>query len=468
MHLPGAAPATGVGHLQSGVPPTGPTYVLGRASTPGAAEVRQFLARNGVPFQWVDLNVDPLLRLVAAPDALADVRLPLVLFADGSTLQGPVRYMRTRFVKATPADAPPLVTLEDQQAHRETALFKHELATRVGLPTSPQHDLYDVVILGAGPAGLTSALYAASEGLRTLVVEAVAPGGQAGTSARIENYPGFPHGVSGADLAGDIHTQAIRLGAEILIGAEVVSAAPAADQTLALELTSGATIHARSGIAATGVHYRRLDAPGVDRLVGAGVNYGSSPADAPQYRDGDVVIVGGANSAGQAALHLAEYARRVTLVCRSHSLRLGMSRYLVERIESHPRIVVLTNATVVEAHGDQQLDAVIVADPDSDSIKLRADAMFVLIGAEPVSAGVAGWLSRDRQGFLVTGLDLLGGSNPQPRWPLERSPMALETSQPGVFVAGDIRHGSIKRVASAVGEGAMAVTLVHQYLAHLS
>jgi thioredoxin reductase (NADPH) len=357
--------------------------VLGRASTPGAAEVRQFLARNGVPFQWVDLNVDPLLRLVAAPDALADVRLPFVLFADGSTLQGPVRYMRTRFVKATPADAPPLVTLEDQQAHRETALFKHELATRVGLPTSPQHDLYDVVILGAGPAGLTSALYAASEGLRTLVVEAVAPGGQAGTSARIENYPGFPHGVSGADLAGDIHTQAIRLGAEILIGAEVISAAPAADHTLSLELTSGATIHARSGIAATGVHYRRLDAPGVDQLVGAGVNYGSSPADAPQYRDRDVVIVGGANSAGQAALHLAEYARRVTLVCRSHSLRLGMSRYLVERIESHPRIVVLT-------------------------------------------------------------------------------------SQPGVFVAGDIRHGSIKRVASAVGEGAMAVTLVHQYLAHLS
>jgi thioredoxin reductase (NADPH) len=359
--------------------------VLGRASTPGAAEVRQFLARNGVPFQWVDLDVDPLLRLVAAPDALADFRLPLILFADGSTLQGPARYMRTRFVKATPADAPPVVTLEDQQAHFETALFKHELATRVGLPTSPQHDLYDVVIVGGGPAGLTSALYAASEGLRTLVVEAVAPGGQAGTSARIENYPGFPHGVSGADLADAIHTQARRLGAEM-----------------------------------------------------------------------------------QAALHLAEYARRVTLVCRNHSLRRGMSRYLVERIESHSRIVVMTNATVVEAHGDQQLDAVIVADPDSDSIELRADAMFVLIGAEPVSAGVAGCLRRDRHGFLVTGLDLLEDNDQSPRWPLERSPMALETSQPGVFVAGDIRHGSIKRVASAVGEGAMAVTLVHQYLTHSS
>jgi thioredoxin reductase (NADPH) len=468
-NVPAVTPATGAGQTRPSLLPSGPTYVLGRASTPGVPEVRQFLARNDVSFQWVDLDADPLLRLLGGSNALSEARLPLIVFADGSTLQGPSRYMRNRFVKAMPTDAQPLVTPEDQRAHVETALFKHELATRVGLPTTPQHDLYDIVVLGAGPAGLTSALYAASEGLRTLVVEAVAPGGQAGTSARIENYPGFPHGISGADLAGSIHTQAVRLGAEILIGAEVVSAAPCPDRTLVLELTSGSTVHARTGIAATGVHYRRLDAPGVEPLVGAGVHYGSTPADAPQYRNRDVVVVGGANSAGQAALHLADYARRVTLVCRSHSLGLGMSRYLHHRVEAHDRIAILTSAEVVETRGEQHLEAVVVAAHDQEHIELPADAMFVLIGARPVSAGVAGWLRRDTHGFLVTGPDLLDGSDHRRWWPLDRSPLPLETSQPGLFVAGDIRYGSIKRVASAVGEGAMAVTLVHQYLAnHLS
>ena len=272
-----------------------------------------------------------------------------------------------------------------------------------GLAERPQHELYDVVILGAGPAGLTAALYASSEGLRTLAVEAVAAGGQAGTSARIENYPGFPQGISGAELAESTHVQAVRLGAEILIGVELISAGPAEDGTLALQLTSGDTVRARTGIAATGVQWRRLEAPGVEELIGAGVDHGSSPSEAPLDRDGDVFVVGGANSAGQAALHLAGFARKVTLVCRADSLAEGMSRYLVERIEADERIDVRTASTVVEARGEHSLEMLVLADKQGEKVKARADALFVLIGAQPVSAGVEGWLRRDPYGFLMTG-----------------------------------------------------------------
>ena len=270
--------------------------------------------------------------------------------------------MRTRFVPATQHGAVSAVSAEDQQAYLETKLFKHELATRVGLPTRPQHELYDVAILGAGPAGLTSALYAASEGLRTLVVEALAPGGQAGTSARIENYPGFPDGISGAELAASIHAQATRLGAEVLVGAELVGAMPGESGTLELELTGGTTVRARAGIAANGVHYRRLEAPGVDELIGAGVHYGSSPSEAALCRNCDVVVVGGANSAGQAALQLADVARSVTVVCRADSLEQSMSRYLVDRIQTHDRIEIRTGAEVTEARGDERLGSVVIRD----------------------------------------------------------------------------------------------------------
>jgi thioredoxin reductase (NADPH) len=221
---------------------------------------------------------------------------------------------------------------------------------------------------------------------------------------------------------------------------------------------------ARTGIAATGVHWRRLEAPGVDGLIGAGVHYGSSPGDAPLYRDGDVFIVGGANSAGQAALHLAGFARKVTLVCRADSLDEGMSRYLVERIEAHDRVDVRTASTVVEAHGDHSLEMLTIADKHGQKFEVRADALFVLIGGQPISAGVEGWLRRDPYGFLMTGPDLLADGGRGKWWPLERDPYLLEASHPGVFVAGDLRHGSIKRVASAVGEGAMAIALVHQFL----
>jgi thioredoxin reductase (NADPH) len=438
-------------------------YLLGRAATPGAAETRQFLSRNGVAFRWVDIDDDPLMRLLAVDAALTDVRLPCVLFPDGSVLEGPARFMRTRFIPATRHGAIPPVPADVQQAHLDTKLFKHELATRVGLTTKPQHDLYDVAILGAGPAGLTAALYAASEGLRTLVVEALAPGGQAGTSARIENYPGFPDGVSGAELAASIHAQAARLGAEILVGVELVRAMPGDGVPFEFELTGGTNVRARASLAANGVHYRRLEAPGVDELIGAGVHYGAAPSEAALCRNCDVVVVGGANSAGQAALHLADVARSVTVVCRSDSLDRGMSRYLVDRIEAHDRIQVRNPAQVVEARGDERLASVVIRDENhGEEIEAGADALFVMIGAEPITAGVEGWLARDDHGFLVTGPDLLGDGLRS--WPLDRPPLFLESSQPGLFVAGDVRHGSIKRVASAVGEGAMAVALVHQYL----
>jgi len=403
------------------------------------------------------------MRLLAEDPAFVDVRPPCVLFPDGSVLEGPERFMRTRFVAATRHGAVPAVSEADQQAHLDTKRFKHELATRVGLTTRPQYDLYDVAILGAGPAGLTAALHAASEGLRTLVIEALAPGGQAGTSARIENYPGFPDGISGAELAANIHSQAVRLGAEILIGAELVRAMPGNGVPFEFELTDGTTVRARASIAANGVHYRRLEAPGVDELIGAGVHYGASPAEAALCRNCDVVVVGGANSAGQAALHLADVARSVTLVCRSDTLDRGMSRYLVDRIETHDRIQVRNRSEVVEARGDERLETVVIHDDNrGETIETAVDALFVMIGAEPMTTGVAGWLRRDDHGFLVTGQDLLGDG--QPVWPLDRAPLFLEEGHPGLFVAGDVRHGSIKRVASAVGEGAMAVTLIHRYL----
>jgi thioredoxin reductase (NADPH) len=442
------------------------TYLLGRASTPGAPETREFLTRNDVPFQWVDVENDPLVELVQGHAQLTGRRYPSALFADGSILEGPERFMHTRYVRGTPTGTVSPVPPEDERAYAETALFKQQLAERVGLPTRPARDFYDLVIVGAGPAGLTAALYGASEGLSTLVVEAIAPGGQAGTSARIENYPGFPHGVSGAELAASIYAQASRLGAEIVIGAELLTAAPTDRRTIRLELTGGALIEARTGIAATGVHYRRLEVPRVEEFVGAGIHYGSAPGEAVRLRGRDVVIVGGGNSAGQAALHMAEHARAVTLVSRSPSLRQGMSNYLVERINQHPRIAVRTSTHIAEVRGDSHLESVtLTREADDRTEDLAADAMFLLIGGQPVTAGVEGWLRRDSHGFLLTGQDLIADAPRDQWWKLSRDPYPLESSQPGVFVAGDLRHGSIKRVASAVGEGAMAVSSIHQYLA---
>jgi thioredoxin reductase (NADPH) len=360
--------------------------------------------------------------------------------------------------------APARTAPQHAEAYLTSTRWRSELARRAGLRTQPERELYDVVIVGAGPAGLTAAVYAASEGLRTVVVERVAPGGQAGSSARIENYPGFPQGISGAELATSVHQQALRFGAEILVGVDIDQAEPKPDGSIEVSLSGGGHLCGRSGVIATGVAYRRLDAPGIEQLVGRGVSYGSAPALAADHRDQDVVLVGGANSTGQAALHLAAYARAVTMIVRADSLQAGMSRYLIDRISAHPKITVLTRTHVIAVGGQPRLDTVIISDRDGHQRQLPTDAMYVLIGGQPMTAGLEGWLRRDEDGYLMTGGDLHHNSQTG-SWPLARDPLPLESSQPGVFVAGDVRHGSIKRVASAVGEGAMAMAVLRTYLA---
>jgi thioredoxin reductase (NADPH) len=420
-------------------------YVVGRRSSPRVQEYRDFLQRNGVPFRWVDLERDPLVRFLSgSAEPLAGTQLPFFLLEDGS---------RMDVVSSS----------DEERGYTQTLAL---LAERAGLHVRPSRELYDLVIVGAGPAGLTAAVYAASEGLRTVLLEKFAPGGQAGTSARIENYPGFPDGVSGSEFAAGALRQAIRLGAEVLVGCDFVSIGPEPDGTFRVVLVNGAVIRARAGIGATGSHYRRLEVPGVENLLGSGVYYGAAPHEAFFHRDGLVYIVGGANSAGQAALHLAEYARAVTLVVRAGDLGERMSQYLVERCEQHPRISIRTSSRVTRAIGDRRLEKVVIHNDASETdAEMPADALFILIGGEPNSKRVASWLRLDENGFYLTGSDLLADGRPDPRWPLERQPFPLETSQPGIFVIGDARHGSIKRIASAVGEGALAVQFVHRYLA---
>jgi thioredoxin reductase (NADPH) len=448
--------------------------MIGSGSAPAMLAARAVLAGNDVAHRWIDTDADPVGRLLAENVHLCAER-PVAVFADGSQLPAPEEFVdptpsriaeqapavtRQRVGMAMPARTPP----QRAEAYLTSAHWLSEVARGAGLRTRPEHELYDVVIVGAGPAGLTAAVYAASEGLQTVVLERVAPGGQAGTSSRIENYPGFPQGVSGAELAGGAHQQALRFGAEILVGVEIIRAEPYPDGTFELSLSGGGQFRARSGVIATGVAYRRLDAPGVEQLIGCGVSYGSAPARAAGHQDQDVVLVGGANSAGQAALHLADYARSVTMVIRADSLDAGMSRYLVDRVAAHPKITLLTGTRVIAAAGRPWLENVTVVTRDGPQRELRADAMYVLIGGQPLTAGVEGWLRRDEGGYLMTGPDLHRDSLTA-WWPLTRDPFPLESSQPGVFVAGDVRHGSIKRVASAVGEGAMAIALLHTYLA---
>jgi thioredoxin reductase (NADPH) len=449
--------------------------MIGSGSAPAMLAARALLAGNGVPHRWIDTDGDPVGRLLAAHTGLGVART-VAVFADGSQLPAPEDFVEPGPARAEPEPAatgprhgagiavPARTPPQGADAYLASTRWRSELAGRAGLRTRPRHDLYDAVIVGAGPAGLTAAVYAASEGLRTVVLERLAPGGQAGTSARIENYPGFPQGISGAELAAGAHEQALRFGAEILVGVEIVRAEPEPDGSVELALSGGGRLRGRSGVIATGVAYRRLDAPGVDELIGCGVSYGSAPTRAASHRDHHVVIVGGANSAGQAALHLAAYARSVTMIVRADSLQAGMSRYLVDRIAAHPEMTVLTGSRVIAAAGRPRLQHVTVLDRDGIRRELRADAMYVLIGGQPLTAGVEGWLRRDQGGYLMTGADLRRDS-PTGSWPLTRDPLPLESSQPGVFVAGDVRHGSVKRVASAVGEGAMAIALLHAYLA---
>jgi thioredoxin reductase (NADPH) len=428
---------------QAALPPP-ETYLIGCRSAPHVHDYRDFLERNRVPFRWIDVDRNPLVRFLDASETLRQRSLPFFLFADGSRLD----------------------PFSGSDRELSFARTRAELAVRVGLHAHPREDDYDLVILGAGPAGLTAAVGAASEGLRTLVVERHAAGGQAGESTRIENYPGFPQGISGSDLARSAHDQAVRLGAEIVVGSQMIQSWPEPDGSLAFELANGDVVRGRALIGAMGSQYRRLKAAGIDDLLGAGVYYGSAPSDVLFHRDGDVFIVGGANSAGQAALHAADFARSVTLLVRGSSLLDGMSQYLVERCENHPRIEIRTNTRVMRVLGDGKLEQIAVVDIASgEEYELHADALFILIGGEPTSSCAKGWLRRDEHGFLLTGPDVLEEGEVGRSWTLKRDPYFLESSQPGAFFAGDVRHGSVKRVASAVGEGAMAVQLVHRYLA---
>jgi thioredoxin reductase (NADPH) len=332
------------------------------------------------------------------------------------------------------------------------------LRLRAGLP------FYDLIIVGAGPAGLAAAVYGASEGLGTLLIEREAPGGQAGTSSRIENYLGFPVGLSGWDLARRAVAQATRFGVEILTPQEVCGLR-VEDPYRYIQLADGTELSCHALVIATGVSYRRLNIPGIDELTGMGVYYGAAQSEAMAYRGDDVYIVGGANSAGQAAMYFSRYARTVTMLVRGDSISKGMSSYLVEQIATTTNIKVLLNSNMEAVHGEGKLEEITVSNSATgEKQNVPASAVFIFIGAQPRTDWVAGVLQRDDSGFILTGPDLLKDGKPPEGWPLRRNPFWLEASVPGVFVAGDVRHRSVKRMASAVGEGSMAVQFVHQHL----
>jgi thioredoxin reductase (NADPH) len=410
---------------------TSDVRVVGHRWSDRSHEVKLFLARNHVPYRWYDVERDAEGRRLRDLARAAPADLPLVLVPDGDALRSPS-------------------TLE--------------LAGALGLRTTARQRLYDVCIVGGGPAGLAAAVYAASEGLSTVVVEREAPGGQAGQSAAIENYLGFPKGLSGSDLTRRAIAQAVRFGAEMVLARDVVGF-QARGPVRAVLFDGSGEIEARALIVATGVSYRRLEAEGLDRLSGRGVYYGADASEASQCQDDEVYVVGAANSAGQAALNLSRYAKRVVLVVRAATLMDTMSSYLVERIAAVPNIAVRYRSQVVSGRGDGHLEALTLADRDSgETEEVASSWLFVFIGASPRTEWLGPDVVRDDKGFVVTGQDLLGPGWAR-RWPLQRAPLALETSVPGVFAAGDVRLDSMKRVASAVGEGAMSVFLVHRYLA---
>lgn len=410
---------------------TSDVRVVGHRWSDRSHDLKSFLARNHVPYHWYDVERDAEAgRLVEAAGATA-TDLPLVLVPDGESLRAP----STR-----------------------------DLAGALGLRVRAEQPLYDVCIVGGGPAGLAAAVYAASEGLSTVVVEREAPGGQAGRSAAIENYLGFPKGLSGADLAARAIAQASRFGAEMVLANDVTGFEPRGPVRAVLLGGSG-EIEARSLVVATGVSYRRLDASGIDDLTGRGVYYGADAADAAQCQGDEVYVVGAANSAGQAALSISRYAKRVVLVARAAALGATMSSYLVDRITSTPNIEVRHRTEVVAAAGEGHLETITLADREHGvTEEVPAGWLFVFIGASPRTDWLGADVVRDDHGFVVTGPDLLAPSY-DAHWRLSRPPFALETSLPGVFAAGDVRLDSMKRVASAVGEGAMSVYLVHRYLA---
>ncbi|MGH2466356.1 MAG: FAD-dependent oxidoreductase [Candidatus Limnocylindrales bacterium] len=422
--------------------------LVGSRWSPRVHEIKDFLARNLVPYRWLELE-PPTGTVGGQPDATAaaavreaeqlvqaasvtPAELPLVVFPDGSHLAGPTNL---------------------------------QVAEQLGLRTRPTAPFYDLAIVGGGPAGLAAAVYGASEGLKTVLIEREAPGGQAGTTSRIENYLGFPVGLSGADLTRRAVSQASRLGAEILTPQEAGSLR-LGDPYRTLVLADGSELNAHAVLIAVGVAYRQIDAPGVAELTGRGVFYGAAITEALQTSGQDVAIVGGGNSAGQAAVYLSGFARRVTLLVRGASLGQGMSQYLVDQITATPNITVRLGVNLRSALGDQGLRAIEVEQDGAGPVDtLEVSALFLFIGARPNTDWLAGIVDRDTGGFIETGGALASDGERPHGWALPRAPYLLETSAPGVFAAGDVRHHSVKRIASAVGEGSMAVQFVHQYLA---
>lgn len=404
--------------------------VLGSQWSPQSFTTKEFLSRNRVPYEWVDLDLDPAARVLAESLAGDLTRLPVVIFPDGGHLVAPSMM---------------------------------ELASKLGMQTHAKLAFYDVIVIGGGPAGLATAVYAASEGLRTVLVESHSSGGQAGTSSMIENYLGFPKGVTGADLAQRATDQARRFGAELLTGQEVVSLRRE-DPYRVVVLADGTELTAYCVVITTGMTARMLDVQGIEKLHGVGVYYGAAMTEAARYREKDICIVGGANSAGQGALFFARYARRVTMLIRS-GLEKTMSRYLIDRIVGTENIEVINGVVVERVQGETSLESVIVKSCTSDERRtIPASAMFIFIGVRPHTDCFEGVLERDEAGFVYTGADLPREHGRPRGWTLERAPFMFETSIPGVFAAGDARSGSNHRVAAAVGEGSATIHSVHRYL----
>jgi thioredoxin reductase (NADPH) len=404
--------------------------VIGQQWSRAAHELKAFLARNQIPYRSMDIETDPQAWILTEEAGATMADLPVVLFGDGPPILNP-----------TPA----------------------QVAERVGLKTHATSEVYDVVIIGAGPAGLAAAVYGASEGLSTLLIESEAPGGQAGQSSLIENYLGFPKGLSGSDLARRASAQAERLGAEILVPG-TVSHLERKDPFTVIHLEDGSEITSKALIIASGVAYRTLTAEGLDHLIGAGVYYGTSNIEASNHRGQPMYVVGGGNSAGQAALFLSRFTDSVTILIRDDSLTATMSKYLIDNLEANPAVSVRGHAQVVSASGDTHLESLVLRDRETqEEEKVDAGAVFIFIGQTAHTEWLEGLVQLDERGFILTGEDL----GPLKGWSVERDPLPLESSVPGIFAAGDVRHGSIKRVAGAVGEGATAIRFVHTHLAAL-
>jgi thioredoxin reductase (NADPH) len=408
--------------------------VVGDRWSPCSHNVKDFLARNQIPYQWLDVEVEPeATKLVEYASNGNIAKLPLVLFPNGDKLEQPSNL---------------------------------EVAQKIGLQTQAEKPFYDLVIVGGGPAGLAAAVYGASEGLSTVMIERSAPGGQAGSSSRIENYLGFPVGLSGDDLARRGVTQARRFGVEILTPQEVVGVT-LDDPYRIVKLADGSEINCHALLLATGVYWRRLDLPGCDRLTGRGIYYGAAKTEALACQDEHIYLVGGANSAGQAAMYFSQYASKVSMLVRGKSLTKSMSQYLIEQIEATDNIEVLPYTEVVDVHGENSLTGLTLFHSDTgEKEEVETKSVFIFIGAKPETEWLDGVVARDERGFVYAGADLKK-SQTFKGWNRDRDPFLLETSVPGIFVAGDVRHDSVKRVASGVGEGSIAIMFVHRYLAEV-